>query len=222
MLIKWMGAGLTALVAVTSLGATIASANQLGGTYTVSLTGQVANFNYFSFNGGTTHYDQGAVTLSGLGGGNAITVNQGDTIDVTLTLDHPFTVPASQRLTAHIINLTGPGFPTGGTASIGTMDFLLGGANVISSPSTFATTSGQVGDVAVFFPHLNGQLTFDTIIADFTINTLNGPATLDTATYYYTLFSSAAPEPTSWAMMILGVAGIGVALRRRESLPVVG
>ena len=30
-----------------------------------------------------------------------------------------------------------------------------------------------------------------------------------------TVFAAAVPEPTSWAMMILGVAGVGVALRRR-------
>lgn len=203
-------AGLLLAAAVGAMSATASHAT----TFTLSLSGNVADFNYFSFNSGGTHFDQGVLALSGLGDMNAITVNQGDTIDMTLTLDQAFTVPASQLLTTHIINLTGPDFPAGSTASLGTMDFYLGGSHVTGVPDTVSTTSGQVGDAAGLFPPDNGSLTFDTIISDFTITTLSGPATLNSSTYYYTLFSHAVPEPATWAMMLMGFGGLGAVLRR--------
>ncbi len=47
-------------------------------------------------------------------------------------------------------------------------------------------------------------------------NSYGGPATL---TYEYTPVSAASvPEPASWALMLLGIGGVGAALRRRHKL----
>jgi len=37
--------------------------------------------------------------------------------------------------------------------------------------------------------------------------------------YKLTYFYSAVPEPSTWAMMLIGFAGIGLAMRRRTLRP---
>ena len=53
-------------------------------------------------------------------------------------------------------------------------------------------------------------------------NSTDGPVAFDN-TNVFALFSLSAepavPEPSTWAMMLLGFAGIGTALRRRRKLP---
>ena len=80
------------------------------------------------------------------------------------------------------------------------------------------TTSGQLVNSAVFFPPSNGSITFDSILTSFTIDEMAQSATLDYGLLTYTLISASngVPEPATWAIIVLGFAGIGAMLRRRR------
>lgn len=204
---------------LTGVAASVAFALIVGSAqaanFDLTLTSTVASVTYDSFTSGGTHYDQGVFTLSGLDDTDSITVSNGDTIDATITLDQPFTVPGSQQLTSYVLGLTGPGFPSGSTGTSGTTNFYLAG-NFVNGGSAGTSTAEQIASSVAFDPPNNGALTFDTVTSDFTITQLSGPATLDNAIFYYTLFSSAVPETSTWAMMLVGFGGLGAVMRSRR------
>lgn len=186
--------------------------------FDLNLTGVVSEGSFSQQTIGATHYDQWVLALSGLDAGNAITVAQGDTITATITLDQPFTVPASQLLTSFSFLLFGSAFPSEdtGVKAIDTHFFLSGNPGPSSSNSS-TTTSSQLAAGFIFSPPNNGAFTFDSLTSSFTINDLAQSATLDGSAISYTLFSgSATPEPASWALMLLGFGGLGATLRQRR------
>ena len=188
-------------------------------TFTLNLTGVVADGVFFHFNSGGTHYDQWLLPLMGLDSSNQITVSQGDTINATVTLDQLFTVPASQQLTSFSFLTTGSSFPAINTGVSGATTFF-NGITPIKGGSGSTTTSSQLANDVGFFPSNNTAFTFDSVTSNFTIDTLGQPATLDRASISYTLFSRAVPEPASWAMLLIGFSGLGAAMRSRRKLAV--
>jgi hypothetical protein len=188
-------------------------------TYDISLTGIATAGSYSSQDIGPTHYDQWVLSLSGLELIDPITVQQGDTINATITLDEAFTIPGSVSLTSFGFFLGGPGFPPGDTGFSGTTAFFLTGSPVIDGGGGTGTT-GQLANTVVFFPPNNGPLTFDSVFSSFTIDELSAPVTLDYGLISYTLFSpnGAVPEPASWALMLVGFGGLGAVLRARRRL----
>jgi hypothetical protein len=108
------------------------------------------------------------------------------------------------------------------TATIGSLSFTLTNANIAfggiqgtngSSIDISVTESTAVGDpiLAIF----NGAANAGT----FQIQRFNRDGTLASGTYTIgSPFAAAVPEASTWAMMILGFAGIGfMAYRRRKS-----
>jgi hypothetical protein len=183
-------------------------------TFDVSLTGQVSNFSEAQFNFDGLHFDQFSLPLSGLDGTDAITVSQGDMINATVTLDMPYTIPASMVRTDFLLFLTGSSFPSENTGVNGTFSFFDGGA----PGPTFgygSTTSNQLSSFAAIFPPNNTPITFDSFTDDFTINSLPTSATLDGSSLTYDLVSN-VPEPGAWAMMLVGFGGLGMAMRSRR------
>jgi len=161
-----------------------------------------------------------SLPLSGLDSTNPITVVQGDILDVTVTLDQAKTIPTSPYYTNLLLFLNGSTFPAENTGVNGTFTFYLNDA-VVNVFSYGSTTSQALASYAAVFPPYNGSFTFDSFTDDFTINTLGTPATLDSSRFEYDLVSSAVPEPSTWAMMLLGFAGLGIAgchWRRKDAI----
>jgi hypothetical protein len=185
-------------------------------SFDVALKGQVANFTNFQipFNG--MLFNEFSLNLTGLDSTDAITVSQGDTINATVTLDSAYTIPTSQIRTDLLLFLSGSAFPAENTGVNGTFNFYNAGM-LVNSFSYDSTTSGQLASFAAVFAPNNGAFTFDSFTNDFTINTLMTSATLDGSNFTYALVSH-IPEPASWAIMLMGFAGLGATLRARRNM----
>ena len=180
------------------------------------LFGTVANGNFSSQDFGPTHYDQWVLSLDDLLQNLSITVELGDTINATVTLDQLFMVPGSVDVTVFGLSLGGAGFPGGNTATNGSFDFF-DGMTLVKTGSSSTGTSGQIAAGVAFFSPNNGAFSFDAFATRFTITELSGPATLEYASIDYALLSPiAVPEPATWAMMIIGFGGVGALMRRNR------
>ena len=202
--------GLTT-AAVIAIGAGQAQAT----TFSDSLSGAVADFQHSSFDFGGNHYERYVLPLSGLDSSNSFTVSMGDTIDSTVTLDMPYTIPMSELYTNILEIHSGSNFPNEPTGVDGTFTFFLAGSPVASFTYS-STTSQQLASYTANFPPNNGALTWDSFTNDFTINTLATPATLDGSLFFYDLVSNSVPEPATWAMMLVGFGVVGGAMRAQS------
>ena len=182
-------------------------------TDTLSLNGYVTNFVTGGYCGALCQ--DFYLPLSGLTSDDSVTVQQGDTVDVSVTLDNPVTLPTSTDHTNILLYLTGSSFPSENTGVNGTFTFYSGGLDgaAVETFDYSSTTSNQLSSYATYWPPGN-TFTFDSFTDDFTINTLGTPATLDGSAFDYQLVSQ-APEPSTWAMLMLGFAGLGFAGYRR-------
>ena len=188
-------------------------------THNINLTGVVANgFYQPPFTIGATTFSQWSIGLSGLDVMNTLEVEQGDIVNVTVTLDSLVTVPAAGILTSFGLGFGGEGFPVGDTGTVNnTFDFYDGMTLVKSGSAGSVTSSGQIPAGVIFFSPDSTAFTFDSLFASFEISDLSSPATLDYSVMSYTLFNPAAvPEPATWAMMIIGFGGVGALVRRRR------
>jgi hypothetical protein len=201
-----------ALVAACTLWAGSAQAT----VHNLSLSGTVANGNFSSQVFMGTLFDQWVLGLQGLNELNAITVEVGDTINATITLDELFTIPGSVNFTFVGLFLGGSNFPLGDVETTSDAEFF-DGMDQVKSGSGGTSTSGQIAAGTTYFPPNNGPITFDSLTISMQITQLSGPATLDYSTLSYSLASPAAvPEPATWAMMIVGFGGVGALMRRRR------
>ncbi|HLZ84662.1 MAG TPA: PEPxxWA-CTERM sorting domain-containing protein [Caulobacteraceae bacterium] len=196
--------------------AALAAGQAQATTFSDSLSGVVANFTHSSFNSGGKHYDRYILPLSGLDSTNAFTVSMGDTIDSTVTLDMPYTIPVSMLYTNILEIHTGSSFPNENTAVTGTFSFFDGGT-LVNTFNYISSTSGSLASYTANFPPTNAAFTWDSFTNDFTIDTLATPATLDGAYFFYDLVSAggAVPEPAAWTMMLVGFGLLGGAVRAR-------
>ena len=216
-LLTMIAKSLTKLAALSVLALWAADAQAT--TFNLNLTGSVANEQFASFDSGGTHFDQGYIVLDPF---SPITIAQGDTVNVTLTLDGPFTIPASVDFTNFTIDLSGANFPAINTDTDGSIQLFSGLTQVGSSSITTnpgVGTADQIAMVLGLSPPDNGAVTFDNLTASLTPIDLSQNATLDEGLISYTLFSpSAVPEPAAWALMLLGFGGLGAVLRRKRAM----
>lgn len=189
--------------------------------YDLTFTAVAANGSTNQFSAGGTSYDQYSVTLGGLDASQAITVQQGDTVNATVNFDGPFTIPASVTRTNFAFFLEGDAFPNVNTGVDSNIK-IYNGSNIILNQSGNTTTSGFLASTIDIYPPNNGAITFDSFTTSFTIYDLQTPASVYRGVFDYTLVHDnalgAVPEPATWALMIGGFGLAGAALRRRRSV----
>ncbi len=196
------------------LAATLAFSQQApAAVIDLDLTGVVSNGTFFSQTVGNTHYDYWFLALDGL---TPFTVEEGDTVNATVTLDQSFTVPASVQLTVFDLFMFSNSFPAIPTGASDIEQTFFNAGTPTTSSCGETTTSGQIAAGCVY--PSGTPFSFDTFKTSFTIKTLGTPVQIENATISYTLFSPAAavPEPATWAMMLFGFALVGSALRSRR------
>ena len=183
------------------------------GTVTLNLSGKPSKAILGAFESGSEFFKTWDLSLSGLD--PTTTLSQGDTVQVTLTLDDPLTVPASTDYTFYALYLFSSGFASVPTQTTGSMTFFDGGSQVATG-SAVTGGFGAVDKTVSFTPPNNGAMTFDSVTLDFSIDELASPQTVDTAVFAYQLASPAVPEPGTWALILSGCGGLGLALRHRR------
>ena len=190
-------------------------------THIVNVTANPVNATTgsFSFNGSV--FNTGSLIVDPF---DAFTVEEGDIIEVTLTLASGFTVPGSmeQLFGFNFFRSDGVDPITDGdnfTVDVeGTslFSFSMGPTGLSSD-----TQSGACGNclTAIMGQIPGASFTFDKLILSQTILNLEAPYTIDRASFSYQLrdVAGAVPEPATWAFMILGFGLIGGAVRQRKA-----
>ncbi len=216
MISKFMVRSLLAASALTLVAGT-AHAN----VYNLNLTGSVASATPYDFHIGSTRYQgQFIFPLAGIDNSNAITVQQGDTINTTVTLDQLWNIPGSVYLTDVTLYLTS--VPFSGVENNTTDTTLFAGGTQVATQTGSLGTGGQVAGSIDLFPPNNGPISFDSGTFSEVITFLGSPQLINEAQIAYQLQGpfTGVPEPTTWAMMLLGLGGLGAAMRSRRRIAV--
>lgn len=215
-----------------ALGFALCAGQAAAATYTLNLTGGTPSVstNDDGFNTVTTY----SFTVSGLPDVHP-SIEVGDELVINLTFaDGAITLPATSYIDVTSFYLTGDGFPSGDSATFGTTTLYVGGigsGSVVSSGSEGdladfgTTTSGGVASNQVFGLGVPA-MTFDSVSTDFFIQQIDGSllpgafGTVDNVSFSADSRSldPTVPEPATWALMLLGFAGLGAALRARRRI----
>ena len=194
---------LAAVIAASSLGAPASAA-----VINLDLTGVVSSGTYdYTFPGITIF----SISLSGL---TPFTLQQGDTVNGTITLDTPLTVPISPRQFLFAI-FGGSGAFSGIVSNDSSATFSNSGGPTGLTGDSLSGGCDCFGPGYVRFD--SGAFTFDKFSFTETVTTLTTPYDLDTATLLYQIDVPSVPEPATWALMLAGFGLVGSALRRRQS-----
>jgi len=111
----------TAVLALASLGAlSVGAGHALAANDVFTLTGALADFQSQTTTTSTGQYIDNYLQLSGV---SSTTVSQGDTVTVNVSLDQPYTMPASQTLTSVLLFLQGDGFDGSSVGTTGSLTF---------------------------------------------------------------------------------------------------
>jgi hypothetical protein len=183
-------------------------------TYNLELSGNSSNLavnSFTAFGGGT----QGLLGLSGLDATNAISVVQGDSVNVVVTLSGLITIPMATGQTVVDDLFAGLGFDGSDVHANSVITFYNG-----STPVAYIGDAGTAGQVASGIQYGPGTtLSFDHYTDSFTINELTGTASLTSATFTYDRFNpTPAPEPATWMLTIAGMGVVGGAMRRKRAV----
>lgn len=182
-------------------------------TVTLNLAGAVANTQVSNFTFGGYDFQSGYLTLTGF---TPFTVDAGDIIDATVTLDGALAVSASIAIPSYAqflgLNLDGPLDPLFASSS---GSLLLSGllGDLPNPTAAGCSCTSFIGGRAS-----GSSFSFTGLTGGGTIDTLDAPRLIDRISISYQVNPGAVPEPATWALLIGGFAGIGVAVRRQRSI----
>ncbi len=188
-------------------------------TITLNLTGSVASTTVNNFRFGGYDFQSGFLALTGF---TPFTLDAGDIIDATVTLDGAFVVPAQVIAPGYAqfvgFNLDGPVSPAFATTT-GSL-LLTGLVGDLPNP-----TLAGCGNCTSFIGgrEFGGSFSFTGLTGGGTIDTLDVARLIDSISISYQVnvgVSPAVPEPATWALLLGGFGLTGVAARRRRALPV--
>jgi hypothetical protein len=165
------------------------------------------------------------LSLTGFDASNPVSVGVGDTINATVTLDQSITVPTppASYLSWVQLNLSGQSFPPFDTATTGGSAAFFNNGVAGLTGSTNCSTSESLASCALFSGADRSSLTFDTMTMSYTVGTLGDylpggqSVNLDQGEISYTVFTTAVPEPETFAMMLAGLGLMGFITKRRKT-----
>lgn len=180
----------------------------------LNLQGAIANTTTNAFDFAGRRFNTGNLILTGL---TPFTINVGDTIEVNVTLDGPFTVPASGEQFFGLNFFNSEQGTIDPTSTQGTFTFANSGGPTGLENNT---VNGGCGNCTALILGRGaaGAFSFTSFFATTSVDQLTpSPFTIDSASISYQLSGaiSAVPEPASWALMIGGFGLVGGAMRRR-------
>jgi hypothetical protein len=181
-------------------------------TYTLDLTGTVADTEFGSFTFGGQSYQTGRLVLAGL---TPLDLVEGDVIEAEIVLDEVFQVPGatSQFFGFNLFNTQADTVePTSNTGAF--TFFNSSGPTGVPGDTLLGNCSNCL---SLITSNGGSPFSFDRIQLTMTITALTpSPFTVDGASISYQL-SNPVPEPASWALMIAGFAIAGTTARRRTN-----
>jgi hypothetical protein len=165
-----------------------------------------------------TEFDLTLNTVNGVSA-SSFSVAQGDVIDATITFSPSasVTIPSNAAYTAVSLQLEGTVFDGSPVvASNGSASATLAGSSAGGSPYDSCSTSSQICDPGLYIaPGTLAKFSLDTYKTDFTVSTLDNPATITSADFGVFTPISAVPEPGTYALMVVGLGTLWLAVRRR-------
>lgn len=204
----------TALIAFT-----LAAAPATAATYTIDLTGVVANTIVNNFTFGGIAFQSGGLELTGF---TPFTVEQGDDIVFTISLDGSFVVPKSFE-TPGYGQFFGVNFNNSATQPVepvnttGTILFS-GLTGDFTNPASagcgncIGLIAGRPFGEAFSLTGASGTGLIDTLAEPFEITSISISYQINPSQF------NAVPEPATWALMIGGFFLAGGAVRARKSV----
>lgn len=201
------------------LGATLAliASPASAADYVLDLTGSVASGSTATVDAFGQHFTFFTINLSGF---DPTTFQVGDTVAASITLDGRLIVPSATVFNGVDLILQNTVSPSAtNTTTSGTTVLTDNGGDSLTGAS-ISQTQDQLANTLLNFG--GASFAFDAAQSNFTVTFLSASSlTADTALFRYftadAIAGPALPEPTSWALMIVGLGGVGVAMRRRRA-----
>jgi len=197
--------------AAALFGLSLSAGNAFAGTDVFNLTVTASDFQVIASGteGSDLIYSSVSAPLNGVA---PIVISQGDNVTVNVKLDQLYTIPASSDETLLVLDLTGS---DASDKEVGDFTFY-NGSNLVGTYDFSDGSGGALGSLAVL--PSTAAISFDSFTDNFDVTELNASASFTSGYFQYIVIDkvSAAPEPSTWLLMIAGVGCGGLLLRRAK------
>ena len=192
------------LVAAAAMSGAMFASSAQAIEHVLNLTGDVTGVSTNSFMFGNILYETGVLSLSGF---TPFTLQNGDTVAVSVALTNgPFSLPVRDQM------FFGLNFEDifGGMQPVNSMS-----SGLFSFDGNADVGAGCGNCVSLIYGQNDSPLSFSSLAATGSF-VLGADYDVNSITISYQVNNAAVPEPTTWALMILGFGSAGAMLRRRR------